>query len=110
MTTQIPCDSDGIPIPALRLRPGGSHSLVVGHESNRTGSFDPATRVVSVFATGPLFLRSGGADVTAATSDHYIPEGIWLTLSLGGGKAQRHTHLAAIRSAADCTLHISEME
>ena len=110
MSTQIPCDSDGVPIPALRLRSDGSHALAVTAASGRIGPFDPETRVVTVFATGALFLRSGDTGATAAASDHYLPEGIYLTLSLGGAKAARHTHLAAIRATADCTLYVSEME
>lgn len=110
MTTQIPRDSDGVPIPALRLRPGGSHALAVTTAGGQIGPFDPETRVIAVCATGGLFLRSGKADVTAAASDHYLPEGVYLTLSLGGAKADRHTHLAAVRATADCTLYVSEME
>lgn len=110
MTTQIPRDSDGVPIPALRLRPDGSHALPVTATSGRIGPFAPTTCVVSVFATNPLFLRSGGADVTATMADHYLPEGVYLTLSLGGAKATRHTHLAAVCAGVDGTLYISEME
>ncbi len=110
MTTQIPSDADGVPIPALRLKPSGSHALAVTATSGRLGPFDPDTRVVALFATGPVFLRSGNGTVQASSGDHYFPDGIWCTLSLGGGKTDRHTHFAAITAAANCTLYLSEME
>ncbi|KAA0678257.1 hypothetical protein [Roseomonas genomospecies 6] len=110
MSTQIPCDADGVPIPALRLKPGGGHALAVTAASGRIGPFDPETCVVTVFATGPVLLRSGAATVTAAAGDHFFPEGVYATLSLGGAKNGRHTHLAAVRATADCLLYVSEME
>lgn len=110
MTTQIPCDADGVPIPALRLKADGSHALAVTAASGRIGPFDPETRVVTVFASAPVFLRSGDADVTAATTDHYFPEGVLMALSLGGAKAGRHTHIAALQAGTGGTLYVSEME
>ena len=110
MTTQIPSDVDGVPIPALRLKPGGSHALAVTAACGRLGPFDPETRVVSLFATGPVFLRTGQAGVVASTGDHYFPDGIYCTLSLGGSKTDRHTHIAAVAAAANCNLYVSELE
>lgn len=111
MATLMPRDDDLVPIPALRLRPGGAHQLAVGAVSATTVQpFPPGTRVISVFATGPVFLRTGTAGVTASPTDHFIPPNTYLDLSLGNPHTEVHTHVAAIRASTDCTLYISERE
>lgn len=111
MTTLLPRDADNIPIQALRLKAGNAHSINVTATSARnTTAFDEATCTIAVYATGPCFIRSGNSTVTAATTDHYLPGGAYIYLSTGQGKAGRDTHVAAIRTSADVTLYISEME
>lgn len=111
MTTLLPRDADNAPIPALRLMPGGAHALAVGAASVRNAvPFAAATRVIGVYATGPVFVRTGDQTVTAATTDHYLPADTYLDLSLGGGKQGCHSHIAAVRAAGDCILHVSEKE
>lgn len=107
---QFPRDADGTPVQALRLRPGGAYALAVGTGSARLGPFATGTRIINLFATGPIFIRSGDSQVQAATSDHYLPESVYISLSLGGPASQAHTHLAAIAPATGATLYVSEME
>jgi len=111
MTTLLPRDDDNAPIQALRLKANNAHSISVTATSARNATaFDADTRMVAIYATGPCFLRSGGATVAATATDHYLPGGTYLYLSLGHGKAGRDTHLAAIRASTDVTLYISELE
>ena len=112
MSTQLPTDENGHPIPALRFMPAGAHVLPAGAVSARIGPFDGKTRVISLYATGPVFLASGDATVTASASDHFFPAGTYYHASLGGdlqGRG-RHTYLAAVRLDSDCALYISEKE
>lgn len=111
MSTLMPRDDDDRPIPALRPRTGGAHAVSVGAETARNATaFDATTRVVALYATGACRIRFGGAGVEADAADHYLPAGVYVHFSLGSAKAVRATHVAAIRVAGDCDLHVSEME
>lgn len=111
--TYLPLDNDQHPIPALRLKAsGGAHSIAATASSARNSTaFDAATRIVSVYATGPVYLRFGGSSVTATSSDHYYPSNVYYDFAIGGGgKIGQFTNLAVLRADADCTVYISEKE
>lgn len=109
MTTILPTDENNNPIPALRLRDGGAHRLTVTATSSRnTVAFNTGTHVISLYATGPVYLRCGGASVTAANTDHYFPAGTYYDIAIGGEEAAQTLYIAALRAETDCTLYISE--
>lgn len=115
MPTLLPKDADNNIIPALRLRgTGGAHVIAATAATARnTTAFNEETRVVSVYATGPVYLRFGNSTVTAGSSDHYFPNGVYYDFAVGGGdvKGPRFTHLAVLRaSGADATVYVSEKE
>lgn len=110
LSTQMPRDDDGAPVPVLGFRPGGAFHLPVTATSTRIGPFSSGTCIVSLVSDGPLHFAVGGPDVTATIADHYLPAGLYLDLSLGGGKRELRTHLAAVRAVENCTLHLSERE
>jgi hypothetical protein len=114
MTTLLPVDEDSNPIPAMRLRPGGAHTISATAVSARNAiAFDEATKVVSLFATGPVYVRFGADSVMAATTDHYFPQGLYYDFAVSGGefnKSPRHTHVAVKAADTDCTVYISERE
>ena len=110
MSTILPRDNDNHPIPVLRLKPGGAHTVAATATPARVGPFDPSTRVIGLYATGPVFLRSGDATVTAVASDHFFPEGFYYDLSLGHPLAGVHGYLSVLRADTDCVLYISEKE
>lgn len=113
MPTFLPRDEDFHPIPALRLKPGGAHAVPVGDSSARNAAaFAADTRVIAVHSDVPAFLRSGDAAVSASASDHFLPAGAYLYLSVGDNRQSvRHTHIAALAAdSAPGTLHVSEME
>ncbi|MCW2247113.1 hypothetical protein M2352_002704 [Azospirillum fermentarium] len=110
MSTLMPRDDNDHAIPALRLKPGGAHTLPLD-AAPQTAALDAATRVIGVYATAPARIRTGPAGTTAAAGDHYLPAGVYLYLSLGDGRKGRHTHLSALSAGTDAgTLHLSEME
>ncbi|MFA5592824.1 MAG: hypothetical protein WC989_05895 [Micavibrio sp.] len=114
MSTLLPQDDDSNPIPAMRLRAGGAHKIAAGSISARNGAgFAAKTKVVGLYATGPVFVRPGGADVTATENDHYFPGGVYYDIAINGGKAGKSshsTHLAVLAAGDECVLYISEKE
>lgn len=111
MTTLLPRDDDNFPIPAMRLVPDGAHTITVTDVSARNATaFAAGTRVIGLYATGPVYIRTGDASATAATTDHYLPGGFYYDISLGSGAQGHHTHIAAVRASNDCTLYVSEKQ
>ncbi len=109
MSTLMPCDSNENPIPVLRLRDGGAHKITVTATSARNATaFHAETKIVGLYATGPVFIKMGNSAVTATGTDHYFPGGMYYDLSVGGGDVAQYTHIAAIRAETDCVLYISE--
>lgn len=108
----LPLDADKYPIPALRLKAsGGAHTIAATVASARnTTAFNANTRIVSVYATGPVFMRFGDATITASAADHYYPAGVYYDFAIGGGKVGLMTNLAVLRADTDCTVYISEKE
>lgn len=113
--TYMPLDNDQHVIPAMRLKAtGGAHAVTATATSARnvTG-FNANTRVVSVYATGNVYLRFGGSTVTAANTDHYFPTGVYYDFAIcgGAGKVGQFTHLAVLAAdGSDCSVYISEKE
>ncbi len=111
MTTLLPQDSDNNPIPALRLKDGGAQSIAASVTSARNvTAFDEETRVVSVYSDVAIFVKFGDSSVSATTSDHYIPSGLYYDLAIGGGRVGHYTHIAVLRESVDGTVYISEKE
>lgn len=110
MSTLLPLDENGRALPVLRLRADGAHEIAATAAAQRIGPFAADTRVIGVYATGPVRIATGNDTVTAVTDGHYLPEGVHLSLSLGGDAAGRHDHLSALAEAADCRVYVSEME
>lgn len=109
--TYLPLDKDNYPIPALRLKPAGAHSIAVSNAAARNSTgFGADTRIVSLYATGPVFVKLGDNTVTATATDHYFPAGVYYDIAIGGGKTGQTTHISAIRADTDCVLYISEKE
>lgn len=109
MTTILPTDENNNPIPALRLRDGSAHKITVTATSSRNGvAFNTGTRVISLYATAPIYVRCGGSGVTATTNDHYFPANTYYDIAIGGEEAAQTLYIAAIRAETDGMLYISE--
>lgn len=113
MTTLLPKDADSNVIPALRLKGGGSHSISATSSSARNSTaFGADTQVVSLYATGPVYVKFGTSTVTAANTDHYYPDGLYYDFAISGGdsKGPHYTHVAVLAAASNCTVYVSEKE
>lgn len=111
MATLLPRDADNTPIPTLGLKPGGAHTIAVTATSARNATaFAAETRVIGVYATGPVFIRTGDNTVTATATDHYLPPDTYCDIAIGGSKRSQCSHLAAIRASYDCVVYVSEKE
>ena len=109
MTTLMPVDSNSNPIPALRLRDGGAHTIPAASVAARnTQAFDEDTNVVSVYATVPVYLKFGDSEVEATTDDHFYPAGIYYDMSIGDDRSGQFTHLSILRVAQDGEVYVSE--
>ena len=109
MPTILPTDENNNPLPALRLRDGGAQKINVTASSARNAvAFDADTRVVSLYATSGVYVRFGGAAVTATATDHYFPPNIYYDIAIGGEDANHFNYIAALRADTDCVLYISE--
>ena len=112
MPTILPLDDDNNPIPAIRLKSdGGAHAIAAtGASARNSTAFADDTKVVSLYATGPVYVRFGTSGVSASSLDHYFPSGVYYDFSLGGNKVPHYTHIAVLRVNGDCTVYVSEKE
>lgn len=113
MTTLLPKDADNNIIPALRLRENGAHTIAITGTSTRNAvAFNEHTKIISLFATVPVYLSFGDNSVIATSNDHYFPAGVYydIALSGGAGKGAHHDYLAVLRTEEDGILYISEKE
>jgi hypothetical protein len=110
--TMMPQDLDGRNVPVLGLRrTSGTHQVAIAVTSARNSTaFDPSTRVVSLFATVNCYIEQGDSSVTATTSRHFLPAGMYIDLDIGGTRTAHNPYVAVIRASSDGTLYISERE
>lgn len=111
MTTRLPKDDDGNAIPAMRPS-GAAHSIAVtGTAAENATAFNSETRVISLYSTTDLFYKLGTDDtVTATTSDHFFPAGVYYDLAIGGDLDSHYPYISFIRASEDGTVYVSEKE
>ena len=109
MSTFLPHDANDHAIPVMRLKPDGAHTIAASANSTKnTIAFGADTRVVSVYAAQDVYIAFGDASVTANTSDHFFPAGVYYDIAIGGGHTV-HTPYIAVRAASgDGAVYISE--
>ena len=111
MPTIMPTDSNDNVIPALRLKQGGAHQISATASSARnTSAFDPQTRIVSIYATVPVYVNVGDSSVTADTGDHFFPAGLYYDVAIGGEKTSQSQYIAVLAASDDGDVYISEKE
>lgn len=111
MTTLLPRDSDNNPIPAMRLRSGGAHSINSSTTTARNSTaFNAATRVVSLYATAAVYVKFGDSSVTATSSDHYFPADTYYDFAIGGDRTGHYTHVAVLTLSGTGKVYVSEKE
>lgn len=112
MPTLMPRDDDNFAIPALAMKPDCAHSVSfdAASSSRNSTAFDPRTRVVSIFATDNVFLRFGDSSVTASTSDHFFPAGIYYDVAISNVKTTHYDYIAIRGAGTSGTVYLSEKE
>ncbi|MBI1301652.1 MAG: hypothetical protein GC137_08350 [Alphaproteobacteria bacterium] len=111
MTTLLPQDMNDNPIPAVRFKSGGAHTISAGASSARNSTaFDVNTRVISLYADVPVYLAFGDSSVTASATDHFFPAGIYYDVAIGGDETAHYTHVAVLQADTGGTVYISEKE
>lgn len=111
MPTLLPQDMNNNPIPALRLKDSGAHSISASASSARNGTaFDTDTRVISVYADVPVYIAFGNNSITASSSDHFYPDGLYYDFAIGGDQTGQATHIAVLAVGTSGTVYISEKE
>lgn len=110
--TSLPLDKNNNPMPALRLKNGGAHTISATASSARNATaFSADTKIVSLYATVPVYVRMGNSTVAATSADHYFPEGTYYDLAIGAHAAAQYTHIAVLRVGSESgTVYISEKE
>ena len=111
---QLPIDASGQMVQAVSFIDGAAHSISVTATSARnstafqtieTPQGTKAGRIISIFATVPVYLKVGDSSVTATSSDHYFPAFTYYDFAIG----KDDTHIAFIRAGGnDGTVYLSE--
>ena len=110
MSTFLPQDSNDNPIPALRLRSAGAHSIsaTTGTSARNTTAFDAGTRVVSLYATSAVYVSFGDSAVTADSTDHFFPAGVYYDIAIGGEQAAHNAYVAVRAVDTNGDVYVSE--
>lgn len=112
MTTILPIDANDNAIPALRLKDGGAHALssVTSASVRNTQGFEADTKIISLYASTPVYIRFGEGDVVATSSDHYFPAGVYYDIAIGGYGVDHTPYVAILAVDMDGDVYISEKE
>lgn len=111
MTTLLPTDVNNNPIPAIRLKDGSAHSIISSTTSARNSTaFHADTKVISFYTTEDVYIKCGDASVTATTSDHFFPKGVYYDMAITGEGTAQYTHIAVLQVNTSGTVYISEKE
>lgn len=113
MTTLLPKDADNNIIPALRLKDGGAHKITAAATANRNIiPFNSETKIISIYATVPIYIAFGGVDINASISDHFFPAGVYYDIAISGGSAKgsQKNYLSVLQVSDGGTVFISEKE
>ena len=111
MTTLLPTDADDNPIPAVRLKAGGAHTIATSGVSARNAiAFDSETRIVSLYASEDVYVKFGDAGVSATSADHFFPKGVYYDFAVGGDRTPHYTHVAVLQVTTGGNFYVSEKE
>ena len=108
--TLLPVDSNDNVIPALALKPDGAKtvSAMTSISTRNATPFDSATRVLSLYADVPVYIRFGEANVEAGSSDHYFPANVYYDFSIRGNGSDHTPYVAVLAAEENGTVYISE--
>ena len=112
MPTLLPTDMDNNPIPAMRLRHGGAHTIAATTSAPATNAIalNDDTRIISIYSEVPIFIALGDGSVTCTNADHYFPAGLYYDIAIGGDKTGHASHIAVLAADINGNVYISEKE
>lgn len=110
--TRMPRDDNSQSIPVLRFRTGGAHQLAIDADPELL-ELPLGTRVITLLCSVNAYFETGGPEVVASTSSHYIPAGLPFDMALGSDLSDTdgyHQYLSVIAVSSSGTAYISERE
>ena len=111
--TVMPRDDNSQSIPVLRFRAGSAQSQLVTSSSSVLFALSEGTRVITVCVSEPCYFETGGVNISASSSSHYIPSQIPYDIALGSGLSSTldyHSYIALRAVASSARVYISERE
>jgi len=109
MTSLLPQDTNGNPIPTLRLKDSGAHKINTTTVSAKNiAAFNTDTDVIGVYATEDSYIKIGASDISANDGDHFLPAGTYFDLAIGPNDDSQNAYLAAITAGGNGIIYISE--
>jgi len=108
-----PRDDGNEAIPVLGLRPGGGHQVPFDGTANTSPQISNSVRVVTLHSNVDCYVETGGASVTANTTQgHFLPASIPFDISLGADNeaSKNARYVSVVSTSAEGILHISERE
>lgn len=104
--TRLVRDIYDAPVPVLGF--GAAQHLTVNAGATRSAAFSAGVEVLMISSNADVYLKFGDNTVTASTSDHYLPAGVLITVSLRTASGNIATNLS-VYCAGAATFHISEL-
>ena len=109
MSTKLPVDENGEPIPVLPLLDSLAHKITsTGTAAKNTNAFDSKTRAITVYPTVDCFVRQSKDGTAATTSDHFLPGGQVRDLGVGGGPMPHRPYISVVPVSGTVDLYVSE--
>lgn len=104
-------DDDGNTIHAGYAAADAAHQGTAGEATSLVGPFTDRCRAIEIWASGDIRYQTGGADVEAAGTSHFLAAGERLVRSLlPRSGADYDTHIAIMRAGNDdSVVEISEI-
>ncbi len=108
----MPKDLNDNPIPALRLKNGGSHKINVSTSSAiNSNAFNEKTRVISIYSDVDTYIAFGDSSIIATSNDHFFPANTYYDIAIGGGNNNpNYRHIAVLQVNQSGNFYISEKE
>lgn len=112
MTSILPEDANGNPIPALRLKANAAHQITTNAASStrNTAPLSADTDIISIYATEACYINIGNNTVEATINSHYVPAGVYIDLALGPNDQSQNAYISALSAGGNGILYISEKE
>jgi hypothetical protein len=118
LSSMLPIDGRNEPMPVLYYRnlngTANTFASTVSTTAVRLGPFSDGTRVLSMYANADVYFVTGNSTVTAVTSSHFWPSGLYYDFNVfwGGSFNQdggdQYISLITSDASKNANVHISE--